>query len=89
MATPLHIAPAVREQLRAALVEDASLLESLRGARGERLPGPEGMFLYHLSLPAPRPLDPEFVQMLAVEAVLRPQGEGWEVVELRGLRPDS
>lgn len=85
MATSLRLAATVREQLQSALVDEGALVQALRHARGERVPGGEGLVRYRCPLPVRLPLDPEFVQVVEVDVLLRQIGDAWEVVEVRGL----
>jgi hypothetical protein len=85
MATSLRLSAAVREQLHAAMVEESALVQALRQARGERVPGQDEVVRTRCALPARRPLDPEFVQMVEVDVLLRRTGDAWEVVEVQGL----
>jgi hypothetical protein len=85
MSIALRFAPEVRDLLRAALVDEGTLVQALRKARGERRPGDDGMVRYRCQMPVRRPLDPEFVQLVQVEVLVRTDGEAWEVVAVKGL----
>ena len=85
MSLQLTIPEAIRRHLEAALLDEADLLEFLRQARRDPIPGEPGKSRCVGSLPVRRPLDPETSQLVRVEVVLEQRGDGFEIASLRGL----
>ncbi len=85
MAPAIRIPAAIKEQLRLALLDEADLLDVLAQAPREPVPDHPGWSRCRCTLPVRRPLDPETSQLLQVEVLLRPAGDGWEIEAVRGL----
>lgn len=85
MSMQLTIPEAIRRHLETALLDESDLIEFLRQARRDPIPGEPGKSRCVGTLPVRRPLDPETSQLVRVEVVLEQRGDGFEVAALRGL----
>ena len=77
----------VRGQLRAVLLEDNDLIDSVR--RQEPFPDPDelGQFRCEAAVAIRRPLDLETAVLRRVRVAVRKKDEGWEIFEVEGLEP--
>lgn len=89
MAARVTIRPNVREQLRAAILDEAELVTALKGQRPEPIPGQPDHYRCRCSLAMRRPLDPETAELRSIEVSLRRDGEDWEIVEIEGLEVEG
>ena len=75
----------IRDQLRAALLDETDLLTALRAAPLEEIPGQAGHARCVTTLTVRRPLDPETSELRRVEVLLRAGESGWSVYAVNGL----
>jgi hypothetical protein len=85
MAKVIHVAEAIREQLRMALVAEPDLVDAVRRGTLEPIANPPGCFRALPTLAVPRPLDPETAELRRLEVFLRPVADGYELYAIRGL----
>lgn len=84
----LRISDAIRERLRAVLLEESDLIEFLSHARREEIDGDARALRCSGMLPVRRPWDPETSEPRQVQVDLRWVKEAWEVNAIRGLEPN-
>ncbi len=88
-APPIDVPDEIRAQLRAALLDETDLVEAVRHAPLEEVPGQAGHARCVATLTVRRPLDPETSELRRVEVLLQSVGPGWRVYALKGLAGGS
>ncbi len=81
------ISEAVRTKLRASLLEEHDLLDSVRQQRLAEVPGRPGHYRCSCPVAVRRPLDPETAELRQVEVTIRKVEQGWMVEAIEGLEP--
>ena len=88
MSSPMRISDAIRERLRAVLLEESDLVEFLSHARREEIDADGRALRCSGMLPVRRPWDPETSEPRQVQVDLRWVEDAWEVSAIRGLEPN-
>ena len=82
----ISISEPVRRQLRAALLEERDLIDSLRRHPHTAVPGEPGSYSCSCKVAVRRPFDPETAELREIEITVRRMGEqGWLVAKVEGL----
>jgi hypothetical protein len=82
---PIQVPDEIRDQLRAALLDEKDLVEALRHTALEEVAGQAGHARCVVTLTVRRPLDPETAEVRRVEVFLRAGEAGWRVDAVQGL----
>lgn len=75
----------VKRRLRSSLCEEHDLLDSVRQARFQEVPGKPGRRRSACLVAVRRPLDPETAELRRVEVTVREDQCGWVIEEVGGL----
>ena len=83
--TKISMTEEVRGQIRAVLLEDKDLINSVRRQERTPIPGEPGRFQCEAAVAIRRPLDLETAVLRQIRVSIRQTDDSWEIYAVEGL----